>query len=70
MHGFKSLTNLFILLEGQQPNALQQTTIQVIPQATCNQFWIQSPSPILNQHVCAAATGKDTCHVSQIVCKN
>nr|CAH0107903.1 unnamed protein product [Daphnia galeata] len=48
-------------IKGQQPNALQQATIQVIPQATCNQFWIQSPSPVSNQHVCATAAGKDTC---------
>jgi hypothetical protein len=76
MHICLNRLPIFSLLAGTFPNALRQTTVQVIPQATCNQFWGQTSAippvifeAILNQHVCAAAAGKDTCTVSQMVCK-
>ncbi|XP_046459627.1 trypsin-like [Daphnia pulex] len=45
--------------EGGQPNALQQATVQIIPNADCNAQY--GGGIIFKQQLCASAEGKDTC---------
>ncbi|EFX79664.1 hypothetical protein DAPPUDRAFT_244718 [Daphnia pulex] len=44
---------------GDQPNVLQQNTVQIIPNADCNAQY--GAGTIFRQQICASAPGKDTC---------
>ncbi|XP_046645978.1 chymotrypsinogen A-like isoform X3 [Daphnia pulicaria] len=49
---------------GNQPNELQQATVQITSNAKCSEFYgslLPNPLRIFIQHICAGAAGKDVC---------
>nr|CAH0107901.1 unnamed protein product [Daphnia galeata] len=57
-------TNDAVVIEkGEQPNALQQATVEVISNAQCN---VPYKGAIKRQQFCAEADGKDSCQAVRI----
>lgn len=60
-------TSIYWLSGGEQPNVLQQVTVQIESNEVCSKVYnADAPGGIAKHMVCASYPGKDSCSVSRI----